>query len=41
MKLILTTVVCLTFVTASIHAASDADVTIIKRGCEQPNSEQK
>jgi hypothetical protein len=30
MKRILTAVVCLSFVTASIHAASDADVTIIK-----------
>jgi len=30
MKLILTAVACLTFVTVSIHAASDADVTIIK-----------
>jgi hypothetical protein len=30
MKLIVAAVVCLTFVTASIHAASDADVTIIK-----------
>ena len=30
MKLLLTTLVCLTFFTASIHAASDADVTIIK-----------
>ena len=30
MKLILAAVVCLSFVTASIHAASDADVTIIK-----------
>jgi len=30
MKLIFTAMVCLTFVTASIHAASDADVTIIK-----------
>jgi hypothetical protein len=30
MKRILTAVVCLTFVTASIHAASDADVTIVK-----------
>ena len=30
MKLILAGVICLTFVTASIHAASDADITIIK-----------
>ena len=30
MKWILFVVVCLTFVTASVHAASDADVTIIK-----------
>ena len=30
MKLILAAVVCLTFITTSIRAASDADVTIIK-----------
>jgi len=30
MKLFLTAVLCLSFVTASIHGASDADVTIIK-----------
>src|SRR5687767_8138131 len=30
MKRILTALVCLSFVTTSIHAASDADVTIIK-----------
>ena len=30
MKLILPAVVCLTFITASIHAASDADITLIK-----------
>jgi hypothetical protein len=30
MKLILAAVVCLSLVTASVHAASDADVTIVK-----------